>query len=177
MRNMLNAQVLSMSFFFLLKSFGGHQSFLWCHWYSCFGPLMMSALSFKALACLLCCLCAMDSLDSPLVQHLLTSWQPAWWPSHFWSMYLDAYLQTFGGLNLGLSVRILSGSFLAHLAYTEKSLCNCKLLSCHCYRPHHTCSGHPHPWAAFLATVLNTETSNCVQRSLIDTHQIKWAHV
>ena len=158
--------------FFLSKSFGGHQSFLWCHWYPCFGPLVMSALSFKALACLLCCLCAMDSLDSPLVQHLLTSWPSAWQLSHFWSMYLHAYLPNFWGLNLGSSVQILSGSFLAHLTYTEMSLCNCKLLSCHCYRPHHTCSGHPHPWAAFLATVLNAETSNWVQRSLIGTHQI-----
>ena len=35
------------------------------------------------LACVLHHLGAMDSLDSPLVWHLLTSWQPAWSPNHF----------------------------------------------------------------------------------------------
>ena len=30
------------------ENFGGHQSFLWGHWYPCFGCLVMSALSFKA---------------------------------------------------------------------------------------------------------------------------------
>ena len=47
-----------------------------------FGLLVMSAQSFKArldpLACMLHHLCATGSSDSPLVQHLLTSWQPAW---------------------------------------------------------------------------------------------------
>ena len=36
-----------------------------------------------SLACLLHCLCAMDSWDSALVWHLLTSWQSARRPNHF----------------------------------------------------------------------------------------------
>ena len=31
-----------------LKSFGGHESFLWGHWYPCFGLLVTSTLGFKA---------------------------------------------------------------------------------------------------------------------------------
>ena len=31
--------------------------------------------------CMLGCLCATESSDSPLMWHLLTSWQPAWHPS------------------------------------------------------------------------------------------------
>ena len=39
------------------------------------------------LSCVLCCLCAMDTSDSPLVQHLLTSWcQHGNWV--IWSTYL-----------------------------------------------------------------------------------------
>ena len=30
------------------KNFGGHNSFLWGHWYPCYGLLVMSALGFKA---------------------------------------------------------------------------------------------------------------------------------
>ena len=60
--------------------------FLWGHWYPCVGLPVMSALGFKArggsLACMLPCLCTMDTSDSPLVWHLLTSWQPSWQPSH-----------------------------------------------------------------------------------------------
>ena len=37
---------------------------------------------------------AMDSSDSPLVQHLLTSWQPAWRPSRLRSTYLNTYMYT-----------------------------------------------------------------------------------
>ena len=33
---------------FFLKKIWGYKSFLWGHWYPCFGPLVMSALSFKA---------------------------------------------------------------------------------------------------------------------------------
>ena len=54
------------------------------HWYPRFGLLMTFALGFKArvdfLACMLHYLCAIESSDSPLVQQLLTSWQPAWQP-------------------------------------------------------------------------------------------------
>ena len=56
--------------------FVGHESFLWGHWYPCFGLLLTSALGFKAmvdsLACTLPHLCTTDSSDSPLVWHLLT---------------------------------------------------------------------------------------------------------
>ena len=46
--------------FFCLKFFVGHESFLWVHWYPCFGLLVMSALGFKtrvdpSLVCLLAC--------------------------------------------------------------------------------------------------------------------------
>ena len=47
----------------------------------------MFALGFKARVDLLACvhhyLCAMVSSDSPLVQHLLTSWRAAWQLSRF----------------------------------------------------------------------------------------------
>ena len=47
----------------------------------------MSALGFKAkvdsVACMFHCLPTMNSSDSPLVRHLLTSWQPTWQPSRF----------------------------------------------------------------------------------------------
>ena len=56
------------------------------HWYPCFQSLETSALGFKArvdsLAHMRCYLCATDSSYSPLVQHFLASWQPAWQPSH-----------------------------------------------------------------------------------------------
>ena len=59
--------------FFL--NFGGHQYFLWAHWYPRFGLLVTSSLGFKALvhplACALYCLHTMDS------SHLLTFWRPA----------------------------------------------------------------------------------------------------
>ena len=60
--------------FFFLKFFVGHKSFLWGHWYPCFGRLVMSALGSKdrvdSLACMLPCLHTMGSSDSPLVWHL-----------------------------------------------------------------------------------------------------------
>ena len=41
-----------------------------------------------SLACMLPCLCTTDSWDSPLVQHLLTSWWPAWQPVVFSTCYI-----------------------------------------------------------------------------------------
>ena len=46
---------------FLRKIFGGHMSFLWGHWYPCFGLLVMPALGFKArvdplLVCFVACM-------------------------------------------------------------------------------------------------------------------------
>ena len=50
-------------------------------YHPCFGLLVTSSLGFKArldsLACVLCRLPAIFSSDSPLMRHLLTSWQPA----------------------------------------------------------------------------------------------------
>ena len=70
-----------------------------------FGLLATSVLGFKArvdtFACLLCCLHTMDSSDSPLVQHLLTSWWLVWQPSCF--IYVLAY-NHWWSLNLGSSV-------------------------------------------------------------------------
>ena len=74
--------------FFFKKFFGGHESFLWGHWYPYFGLLVMSPLGFKArvgsaLFELSGGICVMLHIpwDSPLVWHLPTSWQPAWQPS------------------------------------------------------------------------------------------------
>ena len=44
------------------------------------------------LTSMLCCLHAIDSVDSPLVWHLLTSCQPAWKASHFYSTCLHTYI-------------------------------------------------------------------------------------
>ena len=76
-----------LSFFFLI--FGGHESFLWDHWYPYFGLLVTSPLGFKArVGSALFKLSGgvrvmlHIALDLPLVQHLPTSWQPAWQLSH-----------------------------------------------------------------------------------------------
>ena len=66
--------------------FGRQESFLWGHWYPYFGLLVTSPLGFKArVGSALFKLSGGIPLhipwDSPLVQHLLTSWQPAWQPS------------------------------------------------------------------------------------------------
>ena len=70
-------------------NFGGHESFLWGHWYPCFGLLVTSPLGFKvrvgsALFKLSGGVCVTLHVpwDSPLVQHLPTCWRPAWQPSH-----------------------------------------------------------------------------------------------
>ena len=65
---------------FFKKHFGGYQSFLWGHWYPCFGLLAISVVVCQggSLTCMLLHLHAVDSSDSPLVWHLLTSWCSAW---------------------------------------------------------------------------------------------------
>ena len=92
---------------FFKNIFGEHPFFLWDLWYPCFRLLMTSALGFKArLGLFLVCfghLCTTtDCWDSPLVRHLLTSWLPAWLPSHFRSTY--SYLSITGGSSPGSSV-------------------------------------------------------------------------
>ena len=99
-------EVLWLKIFFL-KFFGGHESFLWGHWYPCFGLLVTSALGFKARVG-----SALFKLsggvrvtlhipwDSPLVRHLPTSWWPAWQPSrlfhiparHWWDLKAGAIM-------------------------------------------------------------------------------------
>ena len=59
--------------FFLI--FGGHESFLWGHWYPFWTSDDVSP-GFQSqggsLTCMLCHLCALNSWHSPLVWHLLT---------------------------------------------------------------------------------------------------------
>ena len=68
--------------FFL--NFGEHKSFLWGHWYPCFGLPVMSPLGSKARVGSLICTWQRHRWyrfwDSPLVWHLPTSWQLAWQP-------------------------------------------------------------------------------------------------
>ena len=73
---------LCLSFFFL-KFLADTCPFLGGHWYPCFGFLVMSPLGFKArVGSALFTIFAEANVmyipqDSPLVLHLLTSWQPA----------------------------------------------------------------------------------------------------
>ena len=79
--NVIPQIVLFFSFFF--KVFGRHMSFFWGHWYPCFGFLVTSPLGFKArVGSALYAIFAEANVtcipqDSPLVLHLLTSWQLA----------------------------------------------------------------------------------------------------
>ena len=79
--------LVSFSLLFFFKIFGGHEYFLWGHWYPCFGLLVMSPLGFKARVGSLIWawwrhMCYMFPEIHLWWQHLLTSWQPAWQPSH-----------------------------------------------------------------------------------------------
>ena len=79
----VNPGIISKYFFFFIKVFGGHMSFFWGHWYTCFRFLVTSPLGFKArVGSALFAIFAEANVmyippDSPLVLHLLTSWQPA----------------------------------------------------------------------------------------------------
>ena len=75
------------------KKIGRHQFFLWGHWYPCLRFLVMSALG-RSFACVLHHLYAMDSSDSPLLWQLMTSFWPAWQPSHLLSTYLHTHTHT-----------------------------------------------------------------------------------
>ena len=92
---------------FFFKNFGGHESFLWGHWYPCFKLLVMSPLGFKARVGSALfelsegvCVTLHVPWDSPLVQHLPTSWWPAWQLSclfhiparHWWDSKLGAIM-------------------------------------------------------------------------------------
>ena len=94
-------------FVFILSFFWGHKSFFWDHRYPCCGRVVMSALCFKAkvdsLVCILCHLHETDSLDSSLVRHLLTSWQPAWQLSCF--IYILVFKHWWGS-SLGSSMAL-----------------------------------------------------------------------
>ena len=67
-------------FIYLFLNFGGHESFLWGHWYPYFGLLMTSPLGFKARVGSAIfelsggvCVTLHVPWDSPLVWHLPTS--------------------------------------------------------------------------------------------------------
>ena len=105
--------------------FGGHESFLWGHWYPYLGLLVTSPLGFKARVG-----SALFELsrgirvmlhipwDSPLVWHLLTSWWPAWQPSHLFHIparhWWDSKL---GAIMLPLTVWDQAGQMLYRLSY------------------------------------------------------------
>ena len=69
---------------------------MWGHRCPCFGILVMSAFGYKARVDPLSCVHhrqhAAESSESPLVRHLLSSWQPAWQPDssnqRTWNIYL-----------------------------------------------------------------------------------------
>ena len=72
---------------FLKKIFGGHEPFLWGHWYPLFwtsGDISSGLQSQSGQPYLSLVEVYMLHIpsDSPLVQHLLTSWQSAWQLSH-----------------------------------------------------------------------------------------------
>ena len=90
---------------YFLKIFGGH---LWGHWQLCFEFWVISPLGFKSrVGSLISHLAEAYMLhirwDSPLVQHLLTSWQPVWQPSPSLPKYLRAGIG--GAWNQSLSCR------------------------------------------------------------------------
>ena len=81
--------------FIFFKKIGEYRSFLWGHWYPCFGFLVTFPLGFKArVGSLTCtwqrCRCYIlpeihlwcDTCWPPLVWHLPTSWWPTWQLSH-----------------------------------------------------------------------------------------------
>ena len=95
---------------FFKNFFGGHESFLWGHWYPYFGLLVTSPLGFKArvhsaLFELSRGVCVMLHIpwDSPLVWHLPTSWH--WWDSKL------------GAIMLPLTVCDQAGQTLYRLSY------------------------------------------------------------
>ena len=93
---LISSQLISSSSIHTILSFilifGGHQSFLWGHWYPLIGLMVTSALSFKArvdsFTCVLCYLYTTNSSDSPLVWHLLTSCLSVSY-KHWWGRVWD----------------------------------------------------------------------------------------
>ena len=76
--------------FFIM--FGGHQSFLWCQCFLCFGLLDVCP-CFQSQGQLLTYMCVSsptynESSDSTLVQHLLMFWEPVTAIDPFQSIYL-----------------------------------------------------------------------------------------
>ena len=84
----LNPLVRNYYYFIFLKIFGGHMSFLWGHWYPCFGLLVTSALGFKArvdsLACFLACMLFLRFTSGATPADLLTASMAAepLWPTY-----------------------------------------------------------------------------------------------
>ena len=119
---------------FFFKILGGHESLLWCHWYPYFGLLVTSPLGFKArvgfaLFELSGGICVMLHVpwDSSLVWHLLTSWQPAWQPSHLFHIparhWWDSKL---GAIMPLLTVWDQAGQTLYRLSYPGSAISHCR---------------------------------------------------
>ena len=109
---------------------------LWGHLYPCFGPLMMSALGFKArldpFACLLYCQHGMGASDSPLVLHLFG--RQHWWGSRSGSFVREALFCLFkssqcilpvntANFSVKKIVNTVGESLSEGVSLTENSLC------------------------------------------------------
>ena len=92
---------------FFNKHFGEQKSFWWGHWYPCSGLLVtfiwVGSLIHAWQKCMCCYVCYVCAWDSPLVQHLLTSWWPAWQLSHFLPCTCE---QTLVGFETGIVPRL-----------------------------------------------------------------------
>ena len=91
---------------FFFKHFGGHMSFLWGHWYPCFGLLVTSALGFKArvdsLACFLACVLFRRFTSGATPANLLTASMAA---EPLWPTYLQPSSTSIGGVEVGAAAR------------------------------------------------------------------------
>ena len=84
-RKSLHGKLIELSlknFVEFYEIFGGHKSFLWVHWYPCFGLLGFKARMGSLNHAWQKYMCYTLPGDSPLVRHLPTSWQTTWQPSH-----------------------------------------------------------------------------------------------
>ena len=89
-------------FFF---NFGGHQPYLWDTDTPVLDPgdVYARIQSYGgSLACVRHHLSAIHSSNLPMVQHLLTSWEPAWQPGHFLIHILAHVIQALVGLESGI---------------------------------------------------------------------------
>ena len=96
------------NFFFFKFFFGGHMSFLWAHWYPCFGLLVMSALHFKATvdspACFLACALFLRFTSGVTPADILMASMAA---EPLWPTYLQPsdVSSSIGGIEVGAMAR------------------------------------------------------------------------